>query len=492
MRRWTVGRRVAVGYAVLLTLVILVAGVGMYALSTTRETYRSAIATDGRVERALEGTKAFSDAVREFRGFLLTGDDTYVEQSRQDVAVALRRITELRDESRTPELAARWDDILRTLERWRAAIEPVISAKKAGRDAAALRLNERTISFSRQENRRVRGLIQSEQRRAEEIANSASDRSSSAFWTVLVVAAIALVAGVAIALALARSITGRLRETIGTLASASAEILSATSQQAAGALEEETAVHETSATVDEVKQTVQVSTEKAGAVAESVRRTAAVSEDGRRAVEESIRGALEARTRMEAIAERILTLSEQAQAIAEITATVNELAEQSNLLAVNAGIEAAKAGEAGKGFAVVAAEVKALAEQSKQAATEIRRILGDVQQATQAAVMATEQGVKASESGETIAGQAGDAIHVLVENLTESAQAAQQIVASSQQQTTGMDQVALAMENIRQAAAQNMAATRQVEQAAQDLNELAGALGELVAASGNHRGRRAA
>jgi len=71
---------------------------------------------------------------------------------------------------------------------------------------------------------------------------------------------------------------------------------------------------------------------KAGAVAESVRRTAEISEEGRRAVDETVRGAQQAKTRMETIAERILALSEQAQAIAEITATVNELAEQSNVV----------------------------------------------------------------------------------------------------------------------------------------------------------------
>jgi methyl-accepting chemotaxis protein len=80
---------------------------------------------------------------------------------------------------------------------------------------------------------------------------------------------------------------------------------------------------------------------------------------------------------------------------------------------------------------------------------------------------------------------------VLADGLLESARAAQQILASGNQQMTGMDQVALAMQNIRQAATQNMAATRQVEQAAQDLNELAQSLTELVAASGGN-GRRGA
>jgi len=257
------------------------------------------------------------------------------------------------------------------------------------------------------------------------------------------------------------------------IAAATMEILAATTQQAAGVAEEVTAVQETVTTVDEVKQTTQLVTQKAQVVAEAAQRTTQVAQDGRRAVEESTRAAQEAKTRMEAIAERILTLSEQTQAIGEITATVGDLAEQSNLLAVNAAIEAAKAGEAGKGFAVVAAEVKSLAEQSKAATAQVRGILGEVQRATQAAVMAAEQGVKVSETGAGVAIRAGEAIRLLSENVGESAQAAQQILASAQQQVGGMDQVALAMHNIQQASTQTMASTRQVERAAQDLNELA-------------------
>jgi len=99
--------------------------------------------------------------------------------------------------------------------------------------------------------------------------------------------------------------------------------------------------------------------------------------------------------------------------------------------------------------------------------------------------MAAEQGVKASDTGEAIAGEAGEAIRVLSESLTESAQAAQQILVSTQQQVVGMDQTALAMQNIKQASAQNMAATRQVEESAHNLNELAQRLTALVSVQGN-------
>ena len=98
--------------------------------------------------------------------------------------------------------------------------------------------------------------------------------------------------------------------------------------------------------------------------------------------------------------------------------------------------------------------------------------------------MAAEQGVKASEAGEAITTEAGEAIRELGERLARSADSAQQILASAQQQMTGIDQVALAMQNIREASAQNMASTRQVEQAARELDGLSKRLTELVAPNG--------
>jgi methyl-accepting chemotaxis protein len=186
------------------------------------------------------------------------------------------------------------------------------------------------------------------------------------------------------------------------------------------------------------------------------------------------------RQQMDAIAASMVKLSEQSQAIGQIMASVEDLAAQSNLLAVNASIEAAKAGEHGKGFSVVAQEVKSLAEQSRQATNQVRTILGDIQKATTTAVMATEQGTKAVEAGARQTEVAGEAIQALVGSVTESAQAATQIAASSQQQLVGVDQVAGAMESIKQASTQNVASAQQLETAARNLNELGQRIKHMV------------
>ena len=278
-----------------------------------------------------------------------------------------------------------------------------------------------------------------------------------------------------------RRVTAEMQESIGILSSSAQQIVATTTQVASAATETATAVTETTTTVEEVKQTAQLSTQKAKFVSESAQRAAQVSENGRKSVAESIDAMKQIREQMESIAESIVRLSEQGQAIGEIMLSVNDLAEQSNLLAVNASIEAAKAGDQGKGFAVVAQEVRNLAEQSKQATVQVRSILNDIQKATNAAVLVTEQGSKVVDAGVKQSFQAGESVQKLAESIAETAQAATQIAASSQQQMAGMDQVAQAMENIKLASTQNVASTKQTETAAKNIGDLGRKLTELVA-----------
>jgi methyl-accepting chemotaxis protein len=256
------------------------------------------------------------------------------------------------------------------------------------------------------------------------------------------------------------------------LGSASSQIVTSTAQLASSAAESAAAVNETTTTVEEVRQTAHMASEKAQLVAGTAQRAAQISQQGRKSTEDMTGGIERIRQQMGAIAASMMRLSEQSHAIAQVIATVEDLAAQSNLLAVNAAMEAAKAGDAGKGFGVVAQEVKSLAEQSRQATNQVRTILADIQKAASAAVLATEEGGKAVESGAVQTAVARDAIRTLFDSVTESAQAATQIAASSQQQLVGVDQVGRAMGSILEASNQNVASAKQLESAARELDDL--------------------
>ncbi len=269
-------------------------------------------------------------------------------------------------------------------------------------------------------------------------------------------------------------------EGVNILSTSNSEITTSISQLAASASETATSIGETTVTVEQVKQTAEVSNHKAKIVSENAFRATEISNEGKKAVANTIEGMKNIKKQMESIAGMVVHLSEQSQTIGDITDTVNELAEQSNLLAVNAAIEASKAGDQGKGFTVVAQEIRNLSERSKEATLQVRGVLKDIQKSISASVMATEEGGKAVEEGMNLTATSGDAINSLSDSVTESANAAIQIAASSQQQLEGMDQVVAAMETIKLASSQAASSTQQSADSVNELQKLSQKLKDIM------------
>ena len=261
---------------------------------------------------------------------------------------------------------------------------------------------------------------------------------------------------------------------------ATAQIRASTQQQAASVSEQLAAVEETTATLSEITESGAQISRRAQDVAHSAQAAAATGDSGLKAVADTNQAMDGIREQAEAVAENIVVLSERTQAIGEIIITVSDIAERSHLLALNAAIEAAAAGEAGRTFAVVAGELKSLADQAKEATSQVRSNLSEIQHGINASVMLTEEAVKRVTAGKRQTDATQSTIRDLVENIQDSVVAFQQIVAGTNQQQIGLEQVIQALQNIRQASSQTAAGTRQLEGAATNLNTLGQTLVEAV------------
>lgn len=481
--KWTIGTKIGAGYVFSLFILVVLGVIAYWSTTGFIETSRMKVHSYKVLDGLTDMLSSLKDAETGQRGYLLVGEDSYLDPYRSGIVAVQRDLQDLRTLTRDnpvqqqnivilePLIAAKLTELKQTIE----------LRKNKGLDAA---MQVVQTNRGKKEMDEIRTLVSTmgalERKLLAQRDAAVNYATRTTLVSIMIGIPLAFIVLGLFAFIITRSISRQLWGSITLLTSSSAEILATTTQVASGAAETASAVSETTATVEEVKQTAQMASDKARYVSDSAQKTAQISLTGRKSVEEAIVGMRHIQEQMSSIAESIVHLSEQSQAIGEIIATVNELAEQSNVLAVNAAIEAAKAGEHGKGFGVVAQEVKSLAEQSKQATAQVRVILGDIQKATGTAVLATEQGNKVVQTGMRQTTETGESIRLLAQSINDAAQAATQIAASSQQQMVGMDQVALAMENIKQASIQNVAGTRQAEKAAQGLHELGQVLASMI------------
>lgn len=528
--------KLLLGFGVLLLLLAAAVGTAVTSLRGIEEAQRTLMERDFVVVGAISEMRDRQDWQRMRMLDAMVSDDPKDRERNlaqiPEGAVQINRGLETLEArlADDPASMVRLKDLRAALDSYRQGRNDQITLVNAGRTAEA-----RQLAGAQQEERFTRiAKIQDElytaaQERARRSAARMQELAATARTTMLVNGAVALIAGLFLAVLLSRSISEPLQriagiaerfakgdlsaerieldrgdevgalsrafarlaegmrsqirsitEGVNVLSTAASQISTSTTQLAATSAETAAAVSETTTTVEELRQTAIIASQKAKSVSDTSQRAAQMAQSGRQSVDDTVSGMRRIREQMESIADRMVRLNEQSQSIGQIVTTVEDLAAQSNMLAVNAGIEAAKAGEHGRGFAVVAQEVRNLAEQSRQATAQVMAILADIQKATGAAMLATEQGGKSVEAGVSQATQAGQSIVQITSNVSDSAAAAAQIAASSQQQLVGVDQVAASMDGVKQASLQNADGARQLEAAARNLKELGERLQLLI------------
>lgn len=208
------------------------------------------------------------------------------------------------------------------------------------------------------------------------------------------------------------------------------------------------ALQETQVTAQEIKQTSELTSQKAEGILRRIDEVDEVSRSGELALERSMESIKGIRQHVSLMVEQIRALEERTQQIGKITQTVKDLADQSNMLALNAAIEAVRSGEAGKGFGVVAREIRSLADQSIRATNNVRQILQDVTSAIRVAVDSSVQGVKKVEASLIEINSSGDSIRSLASIVRDNASSVRQISAAVSQQNMGISQIFQAVSDL--------------------------------------------
>lgn len=230
------------------------------------------------------------------------------------------------------------------------------------------------------------------------------------------------------------------------IAAGNTDLSSRTEEQAAS-------LQETAASMEQLAATVKQNAESSALANQLVGSASEIAERGGAAVGHVV-------TAMDDI-------SQSSHKIADIVSVIEGIAFQTNILALNAAVEAARAGEEGRGFAVVAGEVRSLALRSADAAKEIKHLIGD-------SVSKVTEGTQHVE-------RAGATMRELLTSVNQVTNIMSEISAASTEQSTGIDQVNMAVIQMDQVTQQNAALVEEAAAAAGSLQDQVKHLSEAVA-----------
>lgn len=160
-------------------------------------------------------------------------------------------------------------------------------------------------------------------------------------------------------------------------------------------------------------------------------------------------------------------INDSAKSIGDIIGVIEGIAFQTNILALNAAVEAARAGEEGRGFSVVAGEVRNLAQRSAAAAKEIKTLIS--------------ASVERASNGSQLAQDAGQTMDEVVKAVKRVTDIMGEISAASAEQSSGIEEINLAVSQMDAGTQQNAALVEQATAAARALDDQAQALKVAVA-----------
>ena len=289
-----------------------------------------------------------------------------------------------------------------------------------------------------------------------------------------------LIAGVGQVMETLKKFVTEIREAALQLSTSSAEVLAAATQNESSTSAQASAIHETTATMEELKGASHQIAENAQMVAAIAEQTLSGARTGEGAIKEFMRSMENVRKNASEVDDAIAKLSKRVERIGTVVEVIDEIADRSDLLALNAALEGAKAGEAGRGFSIVAAEMRRLAENVMESTKEIKNLITEIREATHAAKEASDGNKRTAGEGEKLGSNAMTSVTGILSGIQETSDAARVIHLATQQQRTATEQVVQSMGEIEEVTRQAQSGSKQATGAASELTKLAERLAELV------------
>jgi methyl-accepting chemotaxis protein len=250
-----------------------------------------------------------------------------------------------------------------------------------------------------------------------------------------------------------KEVVGRIQEATQAINTAAQEIAAGNQDLSSRTEEQASSLEETASSMEELNATVKQNAENARQANELAKA--------------SNEGVMKGGAVVKQVVVTMSDIQTSSKKIADIIGVIDSIAFQTNILALNAAVEAARAGEQGRGFAVVATEVRSLAQRSATAAKEIKELIA-------ASVSTVEQGAK-------LVGEAGNTMDEVVKSFQQVAALVTEISGASREQSSGIDQVTLAVSQMDEVTQQNAALVEEAAAAAESLQEQARGLVQVVA-----------
>ncbi|HYP87659.1 MAG TPA: CHASE3 domain-containing protein, partial [Polyangiaceae bacterium] len=330
---WTFGRKLALGFAISV-LTVLVIGVAGHRATT------DLIDNDRWVEHTYEVKHTLTELLSSLkdvetgqRGYLLTGDDAFLEPykaglndvdkyyadakrltadntSQRERITALRSIIDQRLQLMAKSIALRRGENVETF-----AKSGILQQGKQQMDELRRRISELDETESQ--------LLSQRQTNAKSATASAQ---ATIVWGSLIGTLLVGIAG----LVMSRSLTAQIGVTVRHVQASAAELQAAANQQASGAKEQATAMTEVTTTISELLATSRQIADSARRVADIASQTATQARAGDSTVGRGTEAVAGIKRQVDAIVSHMLELGKKSQQIGSVLDIVAELAEQTN------------------------------------------------------------------------------------------------------------------------------------------------------------------